>query len=69
MQNNGRESSTFAPTKKADNNTKEINSFSLVKGDVAELPLTLPPHEKKRKHIMETLYRFSSHSKCQCTPL
>jgi hypothetical protein len=26
MQNNGRESSTFAPTKKADNSTKEIIS-------------------------------------------
>ncbi len=69
MQNNGRESSTFAPTKKADNSTKEIISLSLVKGDVTELPLTPPPHKEKRKCIMETLFRFSSHSKCQCTPL
>jgi hypothetical protein len=54
---------------KADNSTKEIISLSLVKGDVAELPLTPPPHKEKRKCMMETLFRFSSHSKCQCTPL
>jgi hypothetical protein len=47
MQNNGRESSTFAPTKKADNSTKETISLSLVKGDVAEQPLTPPPTRKK----------------------
>jgi len=48
MQNTGRESSTFAPTKKADNSTKEIISLSLVNGDVAELPLTPPPQGKKK---------------------
>jgi hypothetical protein len=47
MQNNGRESSTFAPTKKADNNSKEIISLSLVKQDVAELPRTPPPNKEK----------------------